>query len=149
VSDATTIPVIDFRRQRMVLHWHSLSGTWTACDMPPERVHGIAMIRPNAPNVCVYGHEGRLRLQVGPQQYDLSEDSPRISCTRGIASLGFRRRFTLRSGTGGVLFNHAYWTNHGRDFYRWLADKAQDADWRVSCAQQWSDGVASAELRPS
>jgi hypothetical protein len=52
----------------------------------------------------MYGQAGRLRLQVGPDQYALSENSPRISCTRGLASFGFRRRFTVRSSTGGVLY---------------------------------------------
>jgi hypothetical protein len=53
----------------------------------------------------------------------------------------------VRSSTGGVLFNHSYWTNQGRDFYRWLADRAEDPDWRISCGRQWSDGVPSAALR--
>ena len=123
-------------------------GTWTACDTPPSLVHGIALIRAGGPNICIYGQGGRLRLQVGPNQYALAENSPRISCTRGIASFGFRRRFTVRSSTGGVLFSHSYWTNQGRDFYRWLADRAEDPDWRISCARQWSDGVPSATLRP-
>src|ERR1700724_1904762 len=99
----TTIPVIDFRRQSMVLQWHALGGTWTACDTPPALVHGIALIRASQPNICVYGHAGRLRLQVGPDQFALSENSPRISCTRGLASFGFRRRFTVESSTGGGL----------------------------------------------
>jgi hypothetical protein len=130
VDNATTISVVDFRRQSMVLQWHALGGTWTACDTPPSLVHGIALIR-----------------STGPNQYALSENSPRISCSRGIASFGFRRRFTVRSSTGAVLFSHSYWTNHGRDFYGWLANKAEDPDWRVSCGRQWSDGVASATLR--
>jgi hypothetical protein len=44
-DNATTIPVIDFRRHSMVLQWHALAGTWTACDNPPQLVHGIALIR--------------------------------------------------------------------------------------------------------
>jgi hypothetical protein len=47
-----------------------------------------------------------------------------------------------------VLFNHSYWTNQGLDFDRWLADKAEDPDWRITCGRQWSDGVSSAALRP-
>jgi hypothetical protein len=148
VDNATTISVIDFRRQSMVLLWHSLGGTWTACDTPPALVHGIALIRATGPNICIYGQAGRLRLQVGPNQYALAENSPRISCSRGVASFGFRRRFAVKSSTGGVLFTHSYWTNQGRDFYRWLADKAEDPDWRVSSGRQWSDGVPSATLRP-
>jgi hypothetical protein len=146
---ATTISVIDFRRHSMVLQWHALGGTWTACDSPPPLVHGIALIRPSGPNICVYGQGGRLRLQIGPNQYALAENSPQITCTRGLASFGFRRRFTVKSSTGGVLFNYSYWTNQGRDFYRWLADKAEDPDWRVSSGRQWSDGIASTALRPS
>jgi len=100
VDNATTISVIDFRRQSMVLQWNALGGTWTACETPPALVHGIALIRPTGPNICVYGQGGRLRLQVGPNQYALQENSPRISCTRGLPSLGFRRRFTVKSSTG-------------------------------------------------
>jgi hypothetical protein len=147
LDNATTISVIDFRRHSMVLQWHSLGGTWTACDSPPPLVHGIALIRASGPNICVYGQGGRLRLQVGPNQYALSENSPRISCTRGLASFGFRRRFTVKSSAGGVLFNYSYWTNQGRDFYRWLADKAEDPDWRITSGRQWSDGIASTALR--
>ncbi|MGO9933877.1 MAG: hypothetical protein ACLPV8_18980 [Steroidobacteraceae bacterium] len=145
----TTISVIDFRRHSMVLQWHALGGTWTACDSPPSLVHGIALIRPSGPNICVYGHDGSLRLQVGPHQYALSENSPRITCSRGLASFGFRRRFTVKSSAGGMLFNHAYWTTQGRDFYRWLADKAQDPDWRIRSGRQWSEGVTSTALRPA
>ncbi len=97
-SDNTgSVSVIDFRRQSMVLQWHVLGGTWTAYDVPPSLVHGIALIRAAQPNICVYGHGGRLRLQVGPNQYALSENSPRISCSRGVASFGLRRRFTVES----------------------------------------------------
>jgi hypothetical protein len=148
VDNLSTISVIDFRRHSMVLQWHALGGTWTACDSPPPLVHGIALIRPSGPNICVYGHGGRLRLQVGANQYALSENSPRITCTRGLASFGFRRRFTVKSSTGDVLFNYSYWTNQGRDFYRWLADQAEDPDWRISSGRQWSEGVTSAALRP-
>ena len=44
-ADSTTISVLDFRRHSMVLQWHALGGTWTACDTPPALVHGIALIR--------------------------------------------------------------------------------------------------------
>jgi hypothetical protein len=146
-DNATTISVIDFRRHSMVLQWHSLGGTWSAFDTPPALVHGIALIRPSQPNVCIYSQAGRLRLQVGPNQYALAENSPRITCTRGLASFGFRRRFSVRSSTGSVLYSYAYWTNQGRDFFRWLARKAEDPDWRVTSARQWSEGVAAAVLR--
>jgi hypothetical protein len=147
MDNTNTISVIDFRRRGMVLQWHSLGGTWTACESPPSLVHGVAMIRPTGPNICVYGQEGRLRLQVGPNSYALAENSPRLTCTRGLASFGFRRRFTVKSSAGGILFTHSYWTSQGRDFYRWLSDKAADPDWRIASGRQWSDGVTSASLR--
>ena len=142
-----SISVIDFRRRGMVLQWHALGGTWTACDTPPPVVHGIALIRAVQPNICIYGHAGRLRLQVGSDQYVLSEHSPRISCTRVLASFGFRRRFTVKSSTGGVLFSHGYWTNQQQDFFRWLAAKAEDPDWRATSGRLWSDGLAASALR--
>jgi len=148
-DNAGTVSVIDFRRQAMVLRWHVLGGTWTAYDLPPSLVHGVALIRAAQPNICVYGQSGRLRLQVGPNQYSLSENSARIKCTRGLASFGLRRRFTIETQPGGVLFSHAYWVNHGEDFFRWLAVRAQDPDWRVTIGRQWSEGVPAAVLRSS
>jgi hypothetical protein len=146
-DNATTFPVIDFRRHSMVLQWHALGGTWTACDSPPSLVHGVALIRASRPNICVYGQGGRLRLQVGPHQYGLAENSPRISCVRGLASFGFRRRFSVESSTGGMLYSYAYWTTQHHDFFRWLATKAEDPDWRATSARQWSDGITAAALR--
>jgi hypothetical protein len=148
-DDAGTVSVIDFRRQSMVLQWHVLGGTWTAYDTPPSLVHGVALIRAAQPNICVYGRGGRLRLQVGPDQFALSENSPRIKCTRGLASFGLRRRFTVESTTGGVLFAHSYWTGAraGGDFFRWLAARAQDPDWRTATARQWTDGLSAPVLR--
>jgi hypothetical protein len=146
-SDNGTVSVIDFRRQSMVLQWHVLGGTWTAYDVPPSLVHGVALIRAAQPNICVYGYGGRLRLQVGPDQYALSENSPRIKCARSVASFGLRRRFIVESSTGGVLFSHAYWTNQGEDFFRWFAARAQDPDWRATIGRQWSDGVSAPVLR--
>jgi hypothetical protein len=148
VDNSLTIPVVDFRRQSMALQWHALGGTWTACDSPPALVHGIAFISATGPNICVYGQAGRLRLQIGPHQYALAENSPRITCTRGLASFGFRKRFAVTSTSGGLLFTHSYWVNQGRDFFAWLAERADDPDWRVSCGRQWSEGLASTALRP-
>jgi hypothetical protein len=147
-SDNTiTISVLDFRRHGMVLQWHAPGGTWTACDTPPPLVHGIALIRASQPNICLYGQAGRLRLQVGTNQYALSENSPRINCTRGLATFGFRRRFTVESSTGGVLYSYAYWTSQHHDFFRWLSAKAEDPDWRVTSGRRWSEGLAAAVLR--
>ncbi|MGC1523717.1 MAG: hypothetical protein WA803_19405 [Steroidobacteraceae bacterium] len=144
---AAPISVIDYRRRGMVLHWHALGGTWTASDNPQAPVHGIALIRVSQPNICVFGQGGRLRLQVGPNQYALSENSPRIRCTRGVASFGFRRRFSVESSTGGVLYSNSYWVNQRHDFFRWLAIKAEDPDWRVASGRQWSEGLAAESLR--
>ena len=146
-DNSNTISVIDFRRRGMVLNWQALGGTWTACDTPPPLLHGIALIRAAQPNICIYGLAGRLRLQVGPHQYALSENSPRISCARVLASFGFRRRFMVKSSTGGMLFSHGYWTNQHQDFFHWLAAKAEDPDWRATSGRQWSDGVAASALR--
>jgi hypothetical protein len=146
-DNASIIPVIDFRRHSMALQWDALGGTWTAFDTPPPLVHGVALIRASQPNICVYGRAGRLRLQIGPHQYALSENSPRITCTRGLASFGFRRRFSVESSTGGVLYSYAYWTTQHHDFFRWLAAKAEDPDWRVTSARQWSEGLAAEALR--
>lgn len=150
-DNAATVSVLDFRRQGMVLQWHVPGGTWTAHDTPPGNsaplVHGMALIRASQPNICVYGHAGRLRLQVGAQQYALAENSPRISCTRSWASFGFRRHFTVESSAGGVLYSHAYWTNQHHDFFRWLASKAEDPDWRAASARQWSEGLTAMVLR--
>ncbi len=144
--NAGTVSVIDFRRHSMVLQWHILGGTWSAYDVPPSLVHGVALIRAAQPNICVYGQAGRLRLQVGADQYELSGDSPRISCSRGLASFGLYRRFTVES-SGGVLFSQGYWTGQGDDFFRWLAARAQLKDWGAQIGRRWSDGVAAAVLR--
>ncbi len=148
-DNAGTVSVIDFRRHGMVLQWHVLGGTWSAYEAPPSLAHGVALIRASQPNICVYAQNGRLRLQIGAEQYSLSENSPRIKCTRGLATFGFRRHFTVESSTGGVLFSHPYWTPRAEDFFRWLCNKAQDPDWRAASGRQWSEGVPAALLRSS
>lgn len=145
----TAISVIDFRRQSMMLEWHASSGTWTACDEPPALVHGVALIRASRPNICLFGQGDRLHLQVGPEQFALSENSPRIKCTPSLVSFGLRRRFTVESSTGGVLFSHAYWTGQGEDFFNWLTARAQDPQWRTENGRRWSEGVEAAVLRSS
>jgi hypothetical protein len=145
-DNPSTVPVVDFRRRSMVLRWHALGGTWTACEFPPSLVHGVALISPTGPNICVYGQGGRLLLQIGPKQYALAENSPRITCRGGWILFGLRRRFVVRSSTGGILFSYRYWRGQGRDFFRWFAQHAGDPDWRTVCGRQWSEGVAPATL---
>lgn len=130
----------------MVLQWHSLGGTWSAYDTPPSLVHGIAFIRPEQPNMCLFGQGGRLLLQVGANQYALSDNSPRVRCARAVASFGFRRRFSIES-SAGTLFSYSYWTNQGDDFFRWLAARVESAQWRALSARSWSEGLMPAALR--
>ncbi len=143
------VNVIDFRRQRLILEWNAAGGTWTACDDPPALVHGVAFIRAAPPNICIFGREGLLHLQVGPEQFTLSENSPRIRCTHGFMSFGLRKRFTVESSTGGVLFSHSFWSGQGSDFFRWLALRTADPEWRSARGRQWSEGVEASVLRAS
>jgi pimeloyl-ACP methyl ester carboxylesterase len=143
------IPVIDFRRQSMVLQWHSLGGTWTACDVPPDLVHGVALIRASQPNFCLFAHDGRLNLQIGPAQFALSEDSPRIRWSRGLTTLRLHRRLTVESSSGGVLFSNSCWNGQGDEFFSWLASRAADPEWRAANGKRWSEGVEPAVLRSS
>lgn len=145
----SSIPVVDFRRQSMVLKWNAVGGTWTPYDDPPALVHGVALIRAAQPNICLFAREGRLNLQVGPDQYVLSEHLPRIKWSRGLPGLGFRRRFTVESSTGGTLFKNAFWTDQGDDFFAWLASRAAIPEWRTATAAQWSEGVPPTVVRSS
>ena len=142
------IPVVDFRRSRLLLEWNTRNGAWTGCDTPPALVHGIALIRPGQENVCLYARGGQLRLQIGVQQFALEETMPVLSCTRPVAGFGLRRLFRVDMD-GAELFSHSYWLHQGRDFFQWLADSAQTPGWRAQTAQRWSEGVAAADLRPT
>ena len=146
VQSAAAIAVIDFRRQGMVLSWRTADGTWTPCDIDPPRVHGIALIRASQPNICVYGQSGTLVFQAGAMQYPLS-DSARLLCSRGIATFGFRRHFTLDPGGGGTPFSLGYWTAQRHDFFDWLARKLRAPHWRADRGLRWSEGLGAATLR--
>jgi len=145
----SSIPVIDFRRQSMVLQWNFVNGSWAALDDPPPLVHGVALIRAAKPNFCLFGRDGWLNLQVGSDQYSLTEDAPRLSWSRGSASFGLRRRFTVESGDGAMLLNHAYWNRQGDEFFSWLVARAADPDWRAARARDWSAGVQPVVIRSS
>jgi hypothetical protein len=146
---SSSIAVIDFRRQSMVLQWNSVSGTWSAFDDPPALVHGIALIRAAKPNICVFGRDGGLHLQVGSEQFPLSQDAPRLAWRRGSAIFGLRRRFTVESSDGAVLLSHAYWSGQGDEFFSWLVSRAADLEWRTANGRHWSDGVQPVVLRAS
>jgi hypothetical protein len=146
VGNLTTIDVMDFRRRNLVLQWHALGGTWTACEYPPPLVHGVALISPTGLNICVYGQGGRLTLQIGPASYVLDAEDPRITCRGGLALFGLRRRFLVKARTGQVLFSYRYWRGQGRDFFHWFAQHAGNSEWRATCASQWSEGVAPSDF---
>ena len=147
MAPENTIPVIDFRRHSMALQWNTASGTWSPCNGLQPLVHGIALIRASQPNICLYGYGEYLYLQIGANRYAMAENSPRIICTRVLASFGFRRRFTIKSSDGGVLYSFAYWTNQHQDFFHWLAIRAADPEWRIKSGRQWSEGLEPAALR--
>ncbi|MDP8985312.1 MAG: hypothetical protein M3N97_09745 [Pseudomonadota bacterium] len=146
---SSNIAVIDFRRQSMALEWHAASGTWTACAEPPALVHGVALIRASQPNICIFGKDDRLCLQIGTEQYPLLENWPRIEWGRGWASLGFRRHFMIESSANDVLFRHTYWSGQGDGFFSWLASRAADPRWRTANGRRWSEGLEPAVLRSS
>jgi hypothetical protein len=143
------IPVIDFRRQSMVLEWHAAGGTWKAFDVPPTLVHGVALIRASQPNICLFARDGRLHFQVGPDQFALSENSLHIRSHRDLATLGLRRRFTIQSAKGSVLFTHGYWSGQGDAFFAWVASRAAEPGWLSATGRQWSAGVNPGVLRSS
>jgi hypothetical protein len=145
----SSIPVVDFRRQSMVLQWNAVNGTWTAFDDPPALVHGVALIRAAKPNICLFGRDGRLYVQVDSDQYAMTQDEPRLAWRRGSATFGLRRRFTVESRDGALLCGHAYWNGQGDEFFSWLVARAADPRWRETNARRWSDGVQPAVLRSS
>jgi hypothetical protein len=152
-SNTATISVIDFRRGRMVLDWHTADGTWAASDTATPLMHGIALIRASQPNICVYGLAGQLYFQAGADRFALEPDSPRLICASSLATCGLRRRFGIQGRGGETLFSVGYWSTERRDFFRWLAARAADAQWRAACGRLWSEGVPEdalrAEPRPS
>jgi len=147
-APADGIGVIDFRRHGMFLRWQIGSGAWVACDVPPPRVHGVALIRAAGPNICLYGWGGGLHLQVGKDRYLLSGAALRIKCGPVLATLGLRKRFIVEDGTH-IVYRHAYWSAQSDDFFRWLAARAASAQWRQAQGKTWSAGVDAAAVRSS
>jgi hypothetical protein len=146
-NDELSVSVIDFRRHSMILRWHIATGTWSAHEMPAGPVHGVACIGATHPNICLYGVDGGLQLQIGERQFPVAEHSPRIECKAVLPAFGLRRCFTVESTPGGMLFRHAYWVRGRHDFFRWLARRAADPEWRLHSGRRWSDGLAAAVLR--
>ena len=146
-SIATTTTVIDFRRQSLLLEWNALNGTWVGCDVPPALAHGIALIRASQPNICVYGSNDDLYLQVGTERWVLSQGSPRLDVARIVSSFGFRKRFSIESREGSMLFSHSFWTGQGDEFFDWLTERAADPVWRKASGPRWSAGVEPVVLR--
>jgi len=140
------IGVVDFRRQGMFLRWQVASGTWVACDVPPALVHGIALIRAAGPNLCLFGWNDRLHLQVGREIHELAGEGLRIKCGPVLASLGLRRRFVIED-SGRVLYRTSYWTGQNDDFCRWLAARAANPDWRLERGRSWSAGASPGAVR--
>ena len=140
------VTVIDFRRHSMMLEWNARGGTWTACDVPPPLVHGVALIRSVPPNICLYGRNGRLHLQIGVDQFDLADNPPRIRCTDVLMSFGLRQRFTIESASGGILFKQGFWTSQN-EFFHWLTSRVADSHWRQENGRRWSNGLEPAALR--
>jgi len=100
-----------------------------------------------APNICLFGRDDRLYLQAGPDQFELSESSPRIRWRRTWVSFGLRRHFTVESSDGGVLFGHSYWADQGDEFFSWVAARAADPAWRTNNGKRWSEGLTPETLR--
>jgi len=154
-----TVSVLDFRRRRMAVQWNVASGGWSSHEEAPALVHGIALIRPAADNLCLYGHDGALILQIGAEHHVLADAGTAdpdatpagitIQCDRIALSLGMRRQIIVKSRDGNALFTHQYWIGSHADFFKLLADKTASAEWRAACARTWSDGVSSTLLRQS
>lgn len=144
---APTVAVVDYRRQNMLLEWHILDGTWSAYDTPPSMVHGIALIRPGQPNICIYARGGELMLQLGSHVQAFTAGAPRIRRRACFLSFGLRERFTVESSGGEAIFSHAYWVHEREEFFAWITARAQDPEWRQRIARQWSDGLSGAALR--
>ena len=123
-DNAATIPVVDFRRQSMVLQWHALGGTWTACDTPPAA----------GARHCVDPRHAAQYLRLWTRRHACGCRSARTnmrwrkirreSAARAAwQASAFAGASPSRSSTGGMLFSHSYWTNQAQDFFRWLADQ--------------------------
>jgi hypothetical protein len=147
VAPGSSFAVIDFRRHSMLLNWHTRSGCWSPCETNAPLVHGAALIRPQTPNICLYGEGGILYLQVGTDRFPLSAGEPHIICARSWRSFGLRHRCVIESNQRKAMFSLSYWDERGPNFFRWLVEKAADPAWRTDRARAWTEGVTPAALR--
>ena len=143
------ISVLDFRRRRMSVRWNVALSSWTALEETPALVHGIALIRPALPSVCLYGHAERLYLQIGAERFLLEALAPQLRCEPELISGGLRRIFSVQSAQREALYSERYWAISGPDFFSALARKGIDPQWRSDSAALWSAGIDSALLRQS
>ncbi len=142
-----SVAVIDYRRRGMLLAWHPASASWSGLESSPQWVHGVALIRGTPPNICLYGFEGRLILQIGTDQHVLDGRHPRVRCARSIASLGLRCRFWIEGDDGKVAYRQAFWAGERRNYFAWLAHRIADPGWCEAASREWSSGVTASVLR--
>jgi len=133
------IPVIDFRRQSMILQWHALEARGRLAMFPGARARSGIDTRLATQRVPVrtgrapaFADGGGSICAVG--KFSLHQ------MQRGLASFGLRRRFTVESASGVVLASHSYWTSQGDDFFSWLVSRIADPQWRAINGQLWSEG---------
>ena len=143
------ISVLDFRRRRMSVRWNVALSSWTALEETPALVHGIALIRPALPSVCLYGHSEKLFLQIGAERFLLAALEPQLRCEPELISGGLRRIFSVQSVQRETLYSERYWALSGPDFFSALARKSIEPQWRSVSAALWSTGIDSALLRQS
>ena len=143
------ISVLDFRRRRMSVRWNVALSSWTALEETPALVHGIVLIRPALPSVCLYGHAQNLYLQIGVERFLLEAAVPQLRCEPELISGGLRRIFSVQSAQREGLYSERYWALSGPDFFHTLARKSVDPHWRSDSAASWSVGIDSTLLRQS
>ena len=141
-DNATTISVIDFRRHSMVLQWHALGGTWTACDTPPALVHGIALIRASRTQYLRVW-SGRALAPAGrPESIRVGGKFAAHQLHARLGQLRISPALHRRDRAPAACCSAIpIGPIKARISYRWLADKAEDPDWRVTSGRQWSEGV--------
>ncbi len=143
------ISVLDFRRRRMSVRWNVSTSSWTVLEETPARVHGIALIRPTLPAVCLYAYAQQMFLQIGAAQFVFDANEPQLLCEPEWLSGGLRRIFSVKAAGGRTAFSERYWAYSGPDFFSVLARQCAEPQWRSTSPALWSAGIDSAQLRQS